>query len=69
LVVSDHRCSVDGRIAITEVWLFSFLGNIVDWLSVQNRETFIQNEGWKLVGMGLLVMLLLPPDDSQQLAS
>lgn len=47
-------------IAITEVWLFSFLGNIVDWLSVQNRETFIQNEGWKLVGMGLLVMLLLP---------
>lgn len=47
-------------IAITEVWLFSFLGNIVDWLSVQNRETFIQNEGWKLVGMGLIVMLLLP---------
>ena len=47
-------------IAITEVWLFSFLGNIVDWLSVQNRETFVQNEGWKLVGMGLLVMLLLP---------
>ncbi|MGK0419005.1 MAG: ATP-binding cassette subfamily B multidrug efflux pump, partial [Halopseudomonas sp.] len=47
-------------IAITEVWLFSFLGNIVDWLSVQNRETFIQNEGWKLVGMGLIVLLLLP---------
>lgn len=47
-------------IAITEVWLFSFLGNIVDWLSVQDRETFVQNEGWKLVGMGLLVMLLLP---------
>lgn len=47
-------------IAITEVWLFSFLGNIVDWLSVQNRETFIQNEGWKLIGMGLIVLLLLP---------
>lgn len=47
-------------IAITEVWLFSFLGNIVDWLSVQTRETFIQNEGWKLVGMGLIVLLLLP---------
>ncbi|WP_339651815.1 ABC transporter ATP-binding protein [Halopseudomonas pelagia] len=47
-------------IAITEVWLFSFLGNIVDWLSVQDRETFIQNEGWKLVGMGLIVLLLLP---------
>lgn len=47
-------------IAITEVWLFSFLGNIVDWLSVQDRETFIQNEGLKLVGMGLVVLLLLP---------
>lgn len=47
-------------IAITEVWLFSFLGNIVDWLSVQTRETFIQNQGWKLVSMGLIVLLLLP---------
>ena len=38
-------------IALTEVWLFAFLGNIVDWLSGQSRETFLQNEGWKLVGM------------------
>jgi hypothetical protein len=35
-------------IAITEVWMFAFLGNIVDWLSTQNRETFLQTEGWKL---------------------
>ena len=47
-------------IAITEVWLFSFLGNIVDWLSNQDRSTFIQNEGWKLTGMFLVVMGLLP---------
>src|SRR5690606_5032563 len=37
-------------VAITEVWLFSFLGNIVDWLSHQDRSTFVQNEGWKLAG-------------------
>ena len=47
-------------IAITEVWLFSFLGNIVDWLSEQDRSTFVQNEGWKLTGMFLVVMGLLP---------
>lgn len=47
-------------VAITEVWLFSFLGNIVDWLSHQDRSTFIQNEGWKLAGMFLVVMVLLP---------
>lgn len=47
-------------IAITEVWLFSFLGNIVDWLANQDRQTFVQNEGWKLTGMFLVVMGLLP---------
>ncbi|WP_279346626.1 ABC transporter ATP-binding protein [Halopseudomonas nanhaiensis] len=47
-------------IAIAEVWLFSFLGNIVDWLSEQNRETFLQTEGWKLAGMAFIVIGLLP---------
>lgn len=47
-------------IAVTEVWLFSFLGNIVDWLANQDRQTFVQNEGWKLTGMFLVVMGLLP---------
>ncbi|QJD57971.1 ABC transporter ATP-binding protein [Pseudomonas sp. gcc21] len=47
-------------IAVAEVWLFSFLGNIVDWLSEQNRETFLQTEGWKLAAMALVVIVLLP---------
>ncbi len=47
-------------IAITEVWLFAFLGSIVDWLSVQNRETFLQNEGWKLAGMAFVILICLP---------
>ncbi|MEH6388172.1 ABC transporter ATP-binding protein [Pseudomonas profundi] len=47
-------------IAVAEVWLFSFLGNIVDWLSEQNRESFLQTEGWKLAAMALVVMVLLP---------
>lgn len=47
-------------IALAEVWLFSFLGSIVDWLSEQSRETFLETEGLKLLGMGLVVLVLLP---------
>jgi ATP-binding cassette subfamily B multidrug efflux pump len=47
-------------IALAEVWMFSFLGNIVDWLSAQNRETFLQTEGWKLAGMAAIVLIGLP---------
>ena len=47
-------------IAITEVWMFAFLGNIVDWLAVQDRATFFSQEGLKLAGMGLVVLILLP---------
>jgi ATP-binding cassette subfamily B multidrug efflux pump len=47
-------------IALVEVWLFSFLGNIVDWLSTQNRETFLQTQGWKLAGMAAIVLVALP---------
>jgi ATP-binding cassette subfamily B multidrug efflux pump len=47
-------------IALTEVWMFGFLGNIVDWLSAQNRETFLQTEGWKLAGMAFVVLFALP---------
>ncbi|RTE86746.1 MULTISPECIES: ABC transporter ATP-binding protein [Gammaproteobacteria] len=46
--------------ALAEVWLFAFLGNIVDWLSVQERQTFLTNEGMKLLGMALLVLVGLP---------
>nr|MBA3446582.1 ABC transporter ATP-binding protein [Pseudaminobacter sp.] len=47
-------------IAITEVWMFGFLGNVVDWLSTQNRETFLDTEGWKLAGMAFIVLVALP---------
>ncbi|RWO68689.1 MAG: ABC transporter ATP-binding protein [Mesorhizobium sp.] len=47
-------------IAIAEVWMFGFLGRIVDWLSGQNRETFLQTEAWKLAGMAFIVLFALP---------
>ncbi|WP_280823949.1 ABC transporter ATP-binding protein [Pseudaminobacter soli (ex Li et al. 2025)] len=47
-------------IAIMEVWMFGFLGNIVDWLSAHDRATFLQTEWWKLAGMVLVVGVALP---------
>ncbi|MGU3575842.1 ABC transporter ATP-binding protein [Brucellaceae bacterium C25G] len=47
-------------LAIIEVSLFAFLGNIVDWLSEQSRETFLHNEGWRLALIGGVVVVALP---------
>ncbi len=47
-------------IAVTEVWMFSFLGNIVDWLAARDRATFLHDEAWHLAGMGLVVLVALP---------
>ncbi|RUX42676.1 ABC transporter ATP-binding protein [Mesorhizobium sp. M4A.F.Ca.ET.020.02.1.1] len=47
-------------IAVAEVWMFGFMGRIVDWLSGQNRETFLQTESWKLAGMAFVVLFALP---------
>jgi ATP-binding cassette subfamily B multidrug efflux pump len=47
-------------IAITEVWMFSFVGNIVDWLAVRDRATFLRDEGTTLALMAALVLVGLP---------
>ncbi|KOF22752.1 multidrug ABC transporter ATP-binding protein [Ensifer adhaerens] len=47
-------------IAIGEVALFQFLGNMVDWLSNANRESFLEAEGHRLIWMGGLVLIGLP---------
>ncbi|MBR9906680.1 MAG: ABC transporter ATP-binding protein [Gammaproteobacteria bacterium] len=47
-------------IAMTEVWLFSFIGNIVDWLAAQNRETFVSEQFWSLTGMAAVILIGLP---------
>lgn len=47
-------------VAITEVWLFSFLGSIVDWLANQERGNFLANEWLKLVAMSAVVLIGLP---------
>jgi len=46
--------------SIVEVYLFAFLGNIVDWLSTADRETFLAEEGNKLLVMLLVIVVVLP---------
>jgi ATP-binding cassette subfamily B multidrug efflux pump len=47
-------------IAVGEVTLFAFLGNIVDWLSQYGRDELFEKQGSKLLLIGLSVVLVLP---------
>ncbi|GGE19239.1 multidrug ABC transporter ATP-binding protein [Aureimonas endophytica] len=51
---------LSGLIAVVEVSLFGFLGQIVDWLNGLDRATFLETQGWTLVGMAAIVLFLLP---------
>jgi ATP-binding cassette subfamily B multidrug efflux pump len=49
-----------GLIATMEVSLFAFLGKLVDWLTVSDPATFLQDEGSTLLWWGLMVVVALP---------
>ena len=47
-------------IALIEVYLFAFIGNLVDLLSTADRANFWEVNATKLILMGTLVLLVLP---------
>lgn len=47
-------------LAVLEVSLFSFLGQLVDFLVANNPESFFSEERAKLIWMGLVTLVLLP---------
>jgi len=47
-------------IAVIEVSLFGFMGQLVDWLSTHDRDTFLAQEGATLLWLGLLVVIGVP---------
>ncbi|TXR47437.1 ABC transporter ATP-binding protein [Phyllobacterium endophyticum] len=47
-------------IAVLEVSMFAFMGNIVDWLSSHSRETFLADEGLKLALIAGVVLIVMP---------
>lgn len=47
-------------LAILEVSLFGFMGQLVDWLVEKQPETLLQEEGKTLLAMSLMVLVLIP---------
>ncbi|RDE10444.1 ABC transporter ATP-binding protein [Pelagibacterium lacus] len=47
-------------VALAEILLFGFLGNVIDWLSQADKSTFLADEGPMLLWMGLFVIVVLP---------
>lgn len=47
-------------IAILEVSLFGYLGQLVDWFSERDRATFLAEESTSLFWMGALILVILP---------
>ncbi len=47
-------------ISILEVSLFGYLGNLVDWLTSSQRDTFVSDEAGKLIWITVIVLVLLP---------
>ncbi|GGD48972.1 ABC transporter ATP-binding protein [Lacimicrobium alkaliphilum] len=47
-------------IAVLEVSLFGYLGQLVDWFSTRDPETFLSEEKASLMWMSLVILLLLP---------
>ena len=43
-----------------EVWMFSVLGQLVDWLDEADRATFLADYGWAFAGMAIVVVLIIP---------
>jgi ATP-binding cassette subfamily B multidrug efflux pump len=47
-------------ISAGEVYLFGFLGNLVDWLAVSDQEVLLNREGGRLLWMGIVLLVVLP---------
>lgn len=49
-----------GLLAVLEVTLFDFLGQLVDWLSTKNPETFLSEESGRLLWMSFIILIAIP---------
>jgi ATP-binding cassette subfamily B multidrug efflux pump len=47
-------------VAIVEVSLFGAMGQLVDWLSTSNPETFWQDNSTMLIGYSILLLVVMP---------
>ena len=47
-------------ISLLEVYIFSFVGNLVDWLATSDPDTFWHTYRYQLLGISIVVLVLLP---------
>lgn len=52
--------ALGAAVALIEVSLFGFLGDLVDWLTASDRNTFWADHGLFLGGIAVLVLIILP---------
>ena len=51
---------ITALIAIIEVSLFGFVGDLVNWFAESDRATFVSDHGGELLWMGLLLLIIMP---------
>ncbi|MEP3277600.1 MAG: ABC transporter ATP-binding protein [Stappiaceae bacterium] len=51
---------MSAMVAIFEVMIFSFLGDLVNWLSSESKETFFDNNLGHLIWIGVVIVIILP---------
>jgi ATP-binding cassette subfamily B multidrug efflux pump len=47
-------------VALGEIVVFGFIGDVVNWLAGADPETFLETDGWKLALMGAMIVIILP---------
>ena len=47
-------------VALVEVYLFSFVGNLVDWLTEAERDTFWQSHQTEIIAISIIILVILP---------
>ena len=52
--------SLGMSVAVFEIMIFGYLGNVVEWLSTADRATFMEQERGTLIWMGLVILLIIP---------
>ncbi len=57
LAVMAFTASVIG---FGEAYIYALLGNLVDWLAYQDKESFLETELWHLIFMGGFILVFLP---------
>ncbi len=51
---------ISALVAVLEVSLFGYMGQLVDWFATRDKSTFIEEEMNSLIWMGLVVLVFLP---------